>query len=122
METTLFSEEYAEVKRTLEPVKKALESDRGKNPNVDYKAALEECNQIFEYCDREAVIDNLVTHSPSSLNEKITNIIQKYKLTQIMEDEICRNFSGFYNKLLETHKKQIPPKVLDDSFVRLTSI
>tara|TARA_B110000483_G_scaffold133761_1_gene160088 strand:- start:264 stop:6536 length:6273 start_codon:yes stop_codon:yes gene_type:complete len=116
-----FTAKYAEVKKTLEPVKKALESDRDKNPDT-YGAAIQECNEILGYCDSQTGLQNIVTYSPASLLQRITGIIEKYSLTQIMKDEISRNFSGIYNKLLEEHQQNIPDKVLEKLFVQLNSI
>ena len=116
-----FTAKYAEVKKTLEPVKKALESDRDKNPD-SYGSALQECNDILGYCDSGNGLQNIVTYSPASLLQRITGIIEKYSLTQIMKDEISRNFSGIYNTLLEKHQQNIPDKVLEKLFVQLNSI
>jgi hypothetical protein len=117
-----FGKKYKAVKKTLVPVKKALESDRGKKPNVDYIAAIAECDAILEACDSELSVNSLVVNSHFSLKHKIEMIIKKYSLTTIMEDDIEQNFKGLYDALSKIYEGKIPPTTLDNTFVELTSI
>ena len=114
-------DKYNEVKKTLEPVKKALESDMGKKPGVDYEGAISECDGIFSACKLEMSVESLVTSSPSSLKNKISNIIRKYSLTKIMGDDIKQNFRGLYDDLSRTNG-EISSSELDITFVKLTPI
>ena len=118
-------EQYVPVSKKLFPVQTALTELRQKGIEDEeaLTTSLERCEEIGKFLDniQESDLLSFVKESPGQLVNQIQEMVTKFNLHGIMEQELKRDFPGIYNTL-ESEKGHSRVTELDKIYQELTKV